>query len=145
MLLVQKRISKKVKARVISDREQETLHGFIAENVETGTLVYTDDFKAYRQLTNYSHQFVKHGAGEYVNEMAHTNGLESFWAMLKRAHKGTYHKMSVKHLGRYVNEFSGRHNIRELDTIDQMNHIVKNLEGKRLEYKELVSRIDLAS
>ena len=97
------RSSKKVKARVISDRERETLHGFIAENVETGTLIYTDDFKDYRQLANYCHQFVKHGAGEYVNEMAYTNGLESFWAMLKRAHKGTYHKMSVnKHLRRYV-------------------------------------------
>ena len=58
---------------------------------------------------------------EYVNGQAHTNGIESFWAMLKRAHKGTFHKISAKHLQRYINEFAGRHNFRDLDTIDQMS------------------------
>ena len=52
--------------------------------------------------------------------MAHTNGIESFWAMLKRGYVGTYHRMSPKHLHRYVGEFSGRHNVRTADTIDQM-------------------------
>ena len=45
--------------------------------------------------------------------MAHTNGIESFWAMLKRAHQGVYHKISPKHLQLYVNEFAGRHGIRK--------------------------------
>ena len=62
----------------------------------------------------FEHESVRHSAGEYVQDMAHTNGIESFWSMLKRAHKGVYHKMSAKHLQRYVNEFSGRHGIREL-------------------------------
>ena len=74
--------------------------------------------------------------------MAHINGIESFWAMLKRAHKGTYHKFSVKHLDKYVLEFSGRHNIRELDTTYQMESIVKNMEGKRLKFEDLVSGED---
>ena len=52
--------------------------------------------------------------------MVHTNGIESFWALLKRGYIGTYHKMSVKHLHRYVTEFAGRHNVRSLDTIQQM-------------------------
>ena len=132
------RASNQVSAKVVENPKRSTLHGFIEEHVEQGSMVYTDDFKSYRKLTNYVHQFVRHGVGEFVNEQAHINGMESFWAMLKRAHKGTYHKLSVKHLERYVNEFSGRHNIRELDTIDQMGCVVANMEGKRLEYEELV-------
>ena len=58
--------------------------------------------------------------------------------MLKRGYHGTYHRMSPKHLQRYVNEFSGRHNIRPLDTIQQMRAIVQGLEGKLLRYRELV-------
>ena len=69
--------------------------------------------------------------------MAHTNGIESFWAMLKRGHHGTFHKMSVKHLHRYVNKFAGRHNIRDLDTIDQMALIAKGLIEKHLPYRQL--------
>ncbi len=70
--------------------------------------------------------------------MIHTNGVESFWSMLKRAHKGTFHKMPPKHLQRYVNEFAGRHNIRELDTIDQMAVIASRLDRKLLPYQELI-------
>ena len=62
----------------------------------------------------------------------HTNGIESFWATLKRAHKGVYHKISVKHLQRYVDEFAGRHGVRELDTLDQMEIIAGMMAGKRL-------------
>ena len=56
--------------------------------------------------------------GEFVSEMAHTNGIESFWSMLKRAHKGVYHKMSAKHLQRYVNEFAGRPNAKSSLVVD---------------------------
>lgn len=69
----------------------------------------------------------------------HTNGVESFWSMLTRAHKGTFHRLSAKHLQRYVNEFAGRHNIRDLDTIRQMEHIVAKMVGKRLMYRDLVT------
>ena len=92
---------------------------------------------AYEGLLN--HRAVKHSIREYVNGQAHTNGVESFWAMLKRGFHGTYHRMSPKHLQRYVNEFSGRHNIRPLDTIQQMRAIVRGLEGKRLRYRELTA------
>ena len=71
--------------------------------------------------------------------MAHTNGIESFWATLKRAHKGVYHHFSVKHLQRYVDEFAGRHGVRELDTIDQMGVVASRMAGKRLSYMELVA------
>ena len=65
--------------------------------------------------------------------------MESFWSNLKRAHKGTYHKMSKKHLNRYVQEFAGRHNVREQDTIVQMEMLSKGMTNKQLPYKELIS------
>ena len=80
-----------------------------------------------------------HGIGEYVRGRAHTNGIESFWAMLKRGYYGTYHRMSPKHLDRYVAEFAGRHNARPLDTIDQMLEIWHGLSGKRLRYDDLIA------
>ena len=40
-------------------------------------------------MTGYDHDFVRHSVGEYVRGMVHTNGVESFWSMLKRAHKGS--------------------------------------------------------
>ena len=102
--------------------------------------MYSDGNRGYRGLRKrgYPLEQVNHSVGEYVRDMAHTNGIESFWAMLKRGYHGTYHKMSRKHLQRYVNEFAGRHNIRDADTIDQMTMIVQGAVGKRLRYRELV-------
>lgn len=59
--------------------------------------------------------------------MAQTNGIDSFWAMLKRGYHGTYYHMNVKHLNRYVNEFAGRHNERPKDTADQMTATVRGM------------------
>lgn len=61
-----------------------------------------------------AHWAVNHRAGYYVNELTHTNGMASFWSMLKRSHTGTFHKLSPRHLDRYVQEFAGRHNVRLL-------------------------------
>ena len=88
----------------------------------------------------FEHETVKHSISEYVNGMAHTNGIESFWALLKRGYHGTYHHMSEKHLGRYVREFSGRHNIRDLDTVAQMAILARGMIGKKLRYADLVGK-----
>ena len=130
------RATGRVKAEVVGDTGQLTLQGFVVANTEPGAMIYTDDHGSYRGLPN--HAAVRHSVGEYVNGQAHTNGVESFWSMLKRGYHGTYHKMSAKHLGRYVTEFAGRHNIRCLDTIEQMGSVAKALDGKRLRYRELV-------
>ena len=87
----------------------------------------------------FEHKTVKHSVGEYVNKAASTNGIESFWALLKRGYHGTFHHVSEKHLGRYVREFAGRHNIRDFDTIVQMNVLARGMVGKRLTYRDLVA------
>ena len=69
----------------------------------------------------------------------HTNGIESFWSMIKRAIMGVYHKVSRKHLGKYVAEFVARQNMRAMDTIEQMKTVVQRFEGQRLKYCELVA------
>ena len=100
--------------------------------------MYSDEAAAYEGLP-FAHEAVKHSVAEYVRGMAHTNGMESFWSMLKRAHMGTFHKMSPKHLDRYVQEFAGKHNVREKDTIDQMGEVVSRLMGRTLGYRKLVA------
>ncbi len=134
---VKDRKTNKVSAKVVSDTKSETLQGFIKNNVVPGTRIYTDDAVAYTHLPN--HESVKHSVGEYVRNQVHTNGIESFWATLKRAHKGTFHRLSPKHLHRYVDEFVGRHNMRNLDTLQQMSLIAKRMESAQLRYKDLVA------
>ncbi len=134
---VKDRATGKVNAEVVSDTGMETLQDFVLSNTEPGAHIYTDEHTSYRGLPN--HITVKHSAGEFVHGMAHTNGVESFWSLLKCSYHGTFHKMSVKHLGRYVDEFAGRHNIRGLDTIDQMRQVVRGMDGKRLRYRELTT------
>ena len=132
------RKTNKVRARVTKKTDAKTLQGFVIATALAGATVYTDDAAAYKGLP-FDHASVRHSVGEYVDGMAHTNGIESFWAMLKRAHKGTYHKMSAKHLQRYVDEFAGRHGVRERDTMDQMQNVVAGMVGKRLMYRDLVA------
>ena len=64
---------------------------------------------------------------------------------MKRGLHGTYHHVSVKHLGRYVDEFSGRHNVRPLDTQDQMDRMAAGAVGKRLTYANLIGKVETCS
>lgn len=132
------RATGQVKARVVSDTKPKTLQDFVKENAAKGADVYTDDLFAYKGIP-FNHEIVKHGIKQYVDGKVSTNGIESFWAMFKRAHKGTFHKMSPKHLQRYVDEFVSRHNFRNSDTVDQMALFADNMEGKKLSYASLTA------
>ena len=77
--------------------------------------------------------------------MAHINGMESFWSMFKRAYIGTFHKLSPKHLQRYVDEFAGKHNIRDSGTLAQMRDTVVRLVGRNLLYRTLIADNGLPS
>ena len=133
-----------VTALPVDSTTKETLQGIITDKVQAGSTIYTDDHKSYTGLgsrNEYKHGVVKHSVAEYVNGKAHTNGIESVWAVLKRGYHGTYHHMSGKHLHRYVNEFSHRlnHNSNcEVDTMDRIEALAHSMDGKRVTYKELV-------
>lgn len=128
----------KVKAKVVSSVDIVTLHGFVHDTTVPGAQLYTDDYPAYKGI-RMRHETVKHSVGEFVRDMAHTNGIESFWSMLKRGCVGTYHQISPKHLHRYICEFAGRHNVRRLDTIEQMGELARGMSGRRLRYVDLVA------
>ncbi len=130
---VKDRPTNQITASAVSGTDKATLQGFVVDSTTSDAMVYSDDHGAYRNLPR-PHESVAHSVGEYVREMAHTNGMESFWAMMKRAYTGTYHYWSVKHLGRYVREFAGRHNQRNEDTLMQIHLIIRGLVDKRLEY-----------
>lgn len=135
---VKDRPSKRVSARVVESTEAATLHPFVTERTTEDATVYTDEGKGYSGLPR-ERETVKHSAGEYVNGDASTNGMEGFWSLFKRGYRGTFHHLSEKHLDRYIQEFTGRNNIRDMDTLDQMAFLARGIVGKRLRYADLIA------
>ena len=132
------RATNEVRAKVVEATDAETLQGFVADHAAPGATVYTDEARAYKEYHSSTSQCAT--APESTSRRwAHTNGMESFWATIKRAHKGVYHKISPKHLDRYVSQFAGKHNSREADTIMQMQNVVARMVGKRLMYRDLIA------
>ena len=138
------RATNQVRATVVERTDKPSLHGFVAAHAAPDATIYTDDALVYETLP-YDHTAVRHSVAEYVKGQAHTNGVESFWSMLKRAHTGVFHKLSPKHLDRYVREFAAKHNLREEDTIAIMSHVAAGLIGKRLMYRQLIKDNGLPS
>ena len=135
---VKDRETNQVRTEVVAATDKRTLQNFVIRHTEPTAQVYTDEAAAYHGLPR-AHEAVAHSANEYVRwRMAHTNGLESHWALFKRGIEGIYHHVSVKHLSRYSTEFEGRHNRRPLDTAEQMGRMARGASGKRLRYSDLI-------
>lgn len=130
-----------VKAIPIADTKGDTLKTFIRDNAKSGSTVVTDQHAGYIGLGSegYHHLSVNHSVGEYVRDMAHTNGIESFWALLKRGHYGIFHYMSKKHLHRYVNEFAFRQNMKDAGTLGFIDATISRMSGRRITYQGLVN------
>lgn len=129
----------KVKAFPVEGTKKIDLQSSIVENVKRGSVVYSDCHKSYKNLKGYDHNFVAHSVGEYVKGKVHTNGIESFWALLKRGYIGVYHQMSPKHLHRYVNEFSHRHNTSKESLLKCIDITIKGASKKSLPYSKLIA------
>ena len=127
-----------VDARTVPDVKGNTLLAFAVEHSAPQAVVFTDAAGGYQGMPRL-HRVVNHKIGEYVRGQAHTNGIESFWALLKRGYHGTFHHMSPKHLDRYVSEFAGRHNMRGADTVDQMAQMAAMMAGRTLRYRGLIA------
>ena len=135
-------IGGKVMAFPIRHPNTEMLEDAVMLNVNPGSTVYTDSHPAYRYLSTYgyNHEKVNHHIGQYVNGMATTNGIESFWALLKRGYVGVFHYMSWKHLHRYVNEFAARHNAGQGNGFRTIGEVLTRAVGRRLTYKRLIGK-----
>ena len=133
----------KVRALPVASESQETVKQAVKAHVKAGSTVYSDDHGSYSVIGSmqFSHETVKHSAKEYVNSMAHTNGIESVWAVMKRGFHGVYHNWSVKHCAKYVNEFTFRLNEGnvEIDTQDRLNSLFRAMKDKPITYQELTA------
>ena len=132
----------RIQARPSQQMTFDEIHGSIHESVEPGSQLYTDDHAIFEGLDGlfYRHETVNHGIGEYARGAAHTNSIESVWAVLKRGLHGVYHQVSPKHLGRYVDEFTFRLNEGnvKVHTLDRLDSFVDGVVGKRLTYAGLI-------
>lgn len=128
-----------VKAKVISDTTKQTLHKEVKETVETGSTLFTDEWRSYRGLNaEYIHEFVKHSMNEYVRGNVHTNSIENFWTLLKRTIKGTYVSVEPFHLDSYLDEQSFRFNERKENNQSRFLKVVGGVSGRKISYRELV-------
>ena len=130
-----------VRATVIPNTAKNTIQNEIKNNLEAGSTLMSDEHSSYVGMTEYIHYAVNHSAKEFVNHMAHTNSIESVWALLKRGYYGTFHQFSVKHLQRYVDEFTFRLNEGncKYESMDRIDSLLLRAEGHRITYKQLIS------
>ena len=130
----------KVRAKVIADATQLTLHAEVRGNVAPGAQLFTDGWKGYSGLhQEYIHQVIDH-AEKYVDGQIHTNGIENFWSLLKRGLKGTYVSVEPFHLFRYLDEQTFRFNERKGKDADRFIKTVRQIAGKRLTFDELIGK-----
>lgn len=118
-----------VVAKVVSNRDTETLIPFLEERVLPASMVFTDEFKSYDQLESkgYAHKRVHHSANVYVKGDAHTNGIEGFWSLVKNGIRGVNHSVSAKYLQMYLDEYAFRYNRRH-DTTPMFDSILKQVQ-----------------
>jgi transposase-like protein len=133
----------RVRLATIANNKRKNLMPHVTAHVEKGATVHTDSLSSYVSLdTDYAHHVIDH-AEKYVDGQVHTNGLENFWSLLKRAIKGTYVSVQPFHLFRYLDEQAFRfNNRRDMNDADRFSAVICNIVGRRLTYKDLIAAIN---
>jgi len=130
-------------AATMPERSLQEATQRIHDNIELGSQLYTDEHLMFSDLDGlfFRHDTVNHSAGEYAAGLAHTNSIESVWAVLKRGYYGVYHSMSGKHLRRYLDEFTFRLNEGNVErhSLERLASFVDATAGKRLTYTRLTA------
>jgi len=127
----------RVRLAVVSNIKRPAIQARVREHVEPGSNLHTDALASYAGLDkDYVHGVIDH-AECYAKGNVHTNGLENFWSLLKRAIKGTYVSIEPFHLFRYLDEQAFRFNEREGDDPARFSKAIKGIMARRLTYKAL--------
>lgn len=132
-------------AKVTAIRSLQNVTDEVVANIEVGAQIYTDEHVLFQDLDGlfYKHEAVNHSAGEYKRGAAHTNNMESVWAVMKRGLHGVYHHASAKHLARYIDEFAWRLNEGNVarHTLERLDSFIDCIVGKRLTYARLIAKV----
>jgi len=129
--------SSRVRTMTVPNTRQQALQQNVREHVEHGSTLYTDSLRSYRGLKDeYQHAFIDH-AEKYADGNVHTNSMENFWSLLKRALKGTYVSVEPFHLFRYLDEQAFRFNNRAMTDAARFAVALKGIINKRLTYTAL--------
>jgi transposase-like protein len=133
----------KVRTQVVANRRKHELEHTVSEHVESGSTLYTDALRSYDRMEQrgYVHHVIDH-AEAYVDGQVHTNGLENYWSLLKRAIKGTYVSVEPFHLFRYLDEQAFRFNERKLSDAERFSLAITGIVGKRLMYQDLIGALN---
>jgi transposase-like protein len=135
----------RVRTRIVNSTKRGALVGPIKENVELGSNLYSDALPTYSSMNHmFVHQFVDH-AEAYAIGNVHTNGLENYWSLLKRALHGTYVAVEPFHLFRYLDEQAFRFNNRDWTDSMRFSAVIKAIVGKRLTYEQVTGAVDAAT
>ena len=132
------RNTKQARVKVLPNTRGHHVRGHVKENVEAGSTIYSDALQSYQKLPQegYLHEFIDH-AEKYVRDAVHTNGLENFWSLFKRALKGTYISVEPFHLQAYADEQAFRFNNRKMTDAERFALVMAQIVGRRMMYKEL--------
>jgi transposase-like protein len=134
----------RVRTEVVLERTHMALRALVNKHIHPAATLMTDEWGGYKG-TQLTHEIVNH-AVEYVRGQVHTQGIENFWALLKRSLNGTYISVEPFHLSRYADEQAFRYNNRAtkdnpLTDADRFALALSQISGKRLTYAELTGKV----